>query len=453
MTRAVADSAELKLEDSPQHYARHLSEVNKTHEVVSTEDIYNDRGVLIARKGSRIDSGTSDKLSMHKLAKPLHSQIDIPQAMSNNAVGEEFAALFRRYPDLAAMADSSGLRGDFDMIVQGSPLPHMLLQHLTVMQLRRPEIFSKALFCTVLATLVAQRLDLHATHVRAAYYAGLFHDLGLLHVPFEVLDKRGELSASEWRAIRSHSVIGRMLVQQAGYRVPALTGLAVLEHHERCDGSGYPSGKAGNDLHVLGQIVGLTDSLQAVRVNQFGRLGLNLSNALPYLQMNETTHGYEVYAAASGLIKRSGVAPVRFNPVDTLGELVQRLLRRSRVLEKLLAPLASVYELASAVAASAKDAEPLQRVSERVLRMTRTSGLHSEELAKWLASVADHPEEALLGELGEIDLMQNELQWQLKSVLRTLTDYLEQAPDSAENKALRDAQPGLSEAMGALEGA
>ena len=70
--------------------------------------------------------------------------------------------------------------------------------------------------------------------------ASLLHDLGKLAIPDEILEKPGDLAASEWRVVAEHPKIGQVVLEQAGALRDAAT--IVLHHHEWYDGRGYPHG-------------------------------------------------------------------------------------------------------------------------------------------------------------------------------------------------------------------
>ncbi len=433
-------AVKLGYDQQSQYYAEHLGELNKTNEVVSTEDIVSSRGILIARSGARIDIEVSRKLLRHKLAKPLYSQVSIKDRINSGNLKEEYQRLYARMPDLVMISDASGLREEFDDMVLGYRLPRLLAQNLTVLRERKRQVFDQALFTALLSVLIARKLELTPTEVRAAYIAGLVHDMGLLHIAPRIVDKKEDLTADEWRAIQSHVVIGQMLVQQVADEVPPVASVAVLEHHERCDCSGYPTGASGRDLHVLGQIIAITDSLEAVRVNQFQRWNLNLASAGPFLQMNCTTHFFDVYEALHNLIKRSGLKPVTFNPYETLELFAHELLQRTRVLERALPALEAVNKVVDDIKLPYKY-RSLRRIPSRVIHMIHASGLLRGELCEWLAGDAIGSGDDVLHELNDIELLQNELRWQLANLQRVLNEYL------VKNKDGHSAHPILQKAL------
>ncbi len=89
----------------------------------------------------------------------------------------------------------------------------------------------------------------------------LLHDLGKLLIPTEILHKPGRLTADEMDLVREHPKAGLDLIEAGAFS--SLSKVAVIGHHERLDGRGYPFGRS-DDLHVHAQIAGIADVYDAV---------------------------------------------------------------------------------------------------------------------------------------------------------------------------------------------
>ncbi len=113
-----------------------------------------------------------------------------------------------------------------------------------------------------LAVEVGRRLELKGEKLDEVRYSALLHDIGKIGVPDGILLKPGKLMAEEFMIIQKHPAIGRDLVA----RVPTLNRLtdAILHHHEKWDGSGYPEGLAGEGIPLAARIVGAVDAFDAM---------------------------------------------------------------------------------------------------------------------------------------------------------------------------------------------
>ena len=109
---------------------------------------------------------------------------------------------------------------------------------------------------------LARSIDLPAGELDRIRAASLLHDLGKLAIPDEILSKRGDLAASEWRVVTEHPKIGQVVLEQAGALRDAAT--IVLHHHEWYDGRGYPHGLAGTEIPIGARIVSIADAYEAM---------------------------------------------------------------------------------------------------------------------------------------------------------------------------------------------
>ncbi len=423
MAEAIPASSVEDISGQPDQYVNHLAEVNKTNDVVSTDDIYNKHGVLLVRKGARIGNDMAQRILQHKLLKPLEEQVQLNRTLNAAALLSAFAKFCEAYPDIQQIHQQLDFDKRFKNLVQRIEFDNVIAQKLTVLQDRLPQKFENALMCSWLATLIATEMNLSSDLIQACLLAGLTHDLGLLHISLEVVNKSGELTVTEWRAMQSHVVVGQMLLKNTKGLHPR-AAIAVFEHHERCDGSGYPGGKTEEHLDVLGQIIGIADSLLAIRLHQFSKHGRNLRDALPYLHMNSATHSSAVYNAMHALLLKSKLQPTRVNTFITFSALVEHLSARGNQLKHVAALLEELLDVAL-LSGLGIEAKRLYKVTHPVVRMISSSGLLREEILTWLQTLLEHPDESALGELIESELMHNELYWQIKKVQRMLNDFAE----------------------------
>jgi len=109
---------------------------------------------------------------------------------------------------------------------------------------------------------VARRLGVVDGALEAVRYAALLHDVGKIGIPDGILLKPGKLMPEEFSIIQKHASIGRDLIN----RVPSLShiGEAILHHHERFDGSGYPDGLDGENIPLASRIIGVVDAFDAM---------------------------------------------------------------------------------------------------------------------------------------------------------------------------------------------
>jgi HD-GYP domain-containing protein (c-di-GMP phosphodiesterase class II) len=112
------------------------------------------------------------------------------------------------------------------------------------------------------AEAVARRLSWDADRIEALRLGAALHDVGKVNVRAEVLSKPGRLDADELAQIRAHPVEGMWLIAGVPSLQPALP--YVLFHHERWDGLGYPTRRAGTAIPLEGRILAVADAFDAM---------------------------------------------------------------------------------------------------------------------------------------------------------------------------------------------
>lgn len=106
----------------------------------------------------------------------------------------------------------------------------------------------------------------------------MLHDIGKIGVPGSILNKPAPLTEEEWKIVRLHPQIGAKILKPFTTLRKIIP--AVLHHHERWDGKGYPDGLRGTQIPFLARIVSLVDAFQAMRSNRPYRKALSLSETI-----------------------------------------------------------------------------------------------------------------------------------------------------------------------------
>lgn len=117
-----------------------------------------------------------------------------------------------------------------------------------------------------MALKVCQLIGLKKEDAEKVHIAAHLHDIGKIGVPDAVLNKEGRLTDEEWQYIKRHPSIGAEILGKSHY-LRELSEI-VLMHHERYDGKGYPTGRAGVDIPVGARIIAICDSIDAMTSNR-----------------------------------------------------------------------------------------------------------------------------------------------------------------------------------------
>jgi len=135
-----------------------------------------------------------------------------------------------------------------------------------------------------LATAIARELQLPEEQIEGLNLSSVVHDIGKIRVPAEILSKPGRLQDIEFSFIKQHPEIGHEILKAIEFPWPIAQ--AVLQHHERLDGSGYPSGLRGEDILHEAKIVAVADVVEAMVSHRPYRAGLGVDAALEEITRN-----------------------------------------------------------------------------------------------------------------------------------------------------------------------
>lgn len=89
--------------------------------------------------------------------------------------------------------------------------------------------------------------------------AAVLHDIGKVGISDDILNKPDKLNEQEWKIMKNHSMMGYEMLIDSEFELMRLAATIALEHHERWDGEGYPHGKKGENIALVGRICAIAD--------------------------------------------------------------------------------------------------------------------------------------------------------------------------------------------------
>ena len=153
---------------------------------------------------------------------------------------------------------------------------------------------------------IGRELGMTSTELRSLARSGLLHDVGKLGIPDAILHKHGPLDQTEWVVMKTHPEIGLKILQRCGHFKREL--LAVLYHHERIDGSGYPHGLAGDAIPIEARVVAVADTYDVLISDRPYRSARTVEEARAIVESEAGTHlDPRLVATLLKVVSRSGL--------------------------------------------------------------------------------------------------------------------------------------------------
>lgn len=412
-------------------YALRLADLGESREIIANEDIYNDQGALLVKKGARINKAMSDRVVRFKLLKPLETSVNVENSIGPQDLYRNLITQLEKIPETLQIHIALELEKPFKQCSLELAKYPILRQKLTVMREQMPKLFKQTLCVTWLSLAIARQMDLNEEQVENCFIAALAHDIGMMHINPEVLSKAAELMPAEWRQIQAHTIIGKKVLEAIPNMNPSIARI-VMEHHERCDGTGYPVGKFDDQLTQESQIIALSDSILTVLTKKIAGTQRKLRDLLPFIQVNSESHFYNTYTAFVRVIKKATLVETSYINDENIESEVSKLEEKNNALTYLLSCIESIVKEIS------HDTEHKLLQSSRailiqILKTVRGSGILDEGYVRWLQQVKKEKLSFSYRETADVTLMLDEIEWHLKRVIKMLDNFLDQGPDSEKN--------------------
>lgn len=244
-----------------EHVVAAIMATAEQRQIVASEDIIDEHGVKLWGRDQPVSHSLQQRLLERKLRAPIESCL-------RAADGVTTAQLLQGTEQLLARQDGVGklLAPHADVLLEEVahlPLHAAVQLLLTTVQTLRPAVFSHALEAMAIAGAVAAAQGWERYELRLALLGGLLHDLGEMYLDPRYLEDGAAFDAAAYRHVVSHPVVGQQLIQRLT-DYPEALALAIGQHHERLDGSGYPGRLSGAEITPLGRLLAVTEVLMGI---------------------------------------------------------------------------------------------------------------------------------------------------------------------------------------------
>jgi HD-GYP domain-containing protein (c-di-GMP phosphodiesterase class II) len=144
-------------------------------------------------------------------------------------------------------------------------------------------IYRHGVNVAALSTMLGKWLGLSDRELKLLTYSAILHDFGKTKIDKSILDKANNLTPNEYKEIKAHPTVGYKFIKEIPF-LDISVSYGVIMHHERLDGSGYPLGLKGNNIHQFAKIIAIADVFDAVNSDRIYRKSRGPFEALEILK-------------------------------------------------------------------------------------------------------------------------------------------------------------------------
>lgn len=292
--------------ESKSQYLDHLQSFNQGDgKVVLSSDVKNDKGVLLAAKGERLNDKNIDLMIRHKLSKPLDTCIGLEPSLCPSTLKKAFEDIFDEYKDIAKVVQLTGakqaLPGGLHHLVK-YPL---IYQKLTIMAHVLPHYFKTSLMNSALSLALAIFSEESKPDCLKIFIVSLVENFGLLH-----LDKRvSEATVPPldlWPTYHAHPLVSKELLTSIPSFPPSIIK-AVAQHHERIDGTGFPAMLKGSDISTFVHYTRIIDELTRLKFSLEKLKNTNIFELLSVLQFRRQHFPSQLFGRLQAMLGQAGI--------------------------------------------------------------------------------------------------------------------------------------------------
>lgn len=370
---------------------------SKDAEFYLSEDVYDQAGNKLLGKGYKITTEIKDKLISRVLKKPFETSISSDSSLTTDNIFADTEEVIKK--TLFLQSFNPELKLDLYEIkhLEISPLASLLL---TLQKSNFKDAYDHSLFMMLIARLIAKKLNYDSGQIYDLTIASLLHDIGELYCP---IPNTSDLSLENWRIIMTHPIVGSTVVKQH-MNYSESVSKAILEHHERIDGSGYPNHLLAGESSDIGKVLIVAEAFSGIV-----RRNYDINNIITNLKLINHDFPTKQFNALIYILNS-----VRVNNHSTF---------TNPIMDNLLDQLKNIEEIIELLNAIKTNHDSLKDLTEYLtLRLRRIcQSVYASGLANYNNSDLwdDLKEDAEFNR--ELYITINEVQWKMKDVYRDIS--------------------------------
>ena len=256
--------------------------------MITADDVLSPSGQLIIPKNTTLNPRLISRLKLYNVkkvcviitddvAQELNAKAEKNKPLNPEKTTQEFKVFNRTYQDMAndleaafkEVIDKPHDNYDpapiIDQILELAKTVKNTMHLMNTLQLLREyddTMYIHSLSVSLIAHTIASQQNFTEEDMRGLIFACAFHDIGKVQIPTEILYKPGRLTDDEYLIVKEHAQRGYDILHKAHF--PQEIQMAALLHHERCDGTGYPSALTAEKIPLYAKIIAIADVYDAM---------------------------------------------------------------------------------------------------------------------------------------------------------------------------------------------
>ena len=248
--------------------------------MISSTDVYSEGKVLLA-KNAAISESIINKLKntyiIDKIEVYLNNEFDDNLKLRVKTVEElentfdEFSSKLENIFDSISTLEVSKIDEikSFSQKIQNEfNAPGIVIKNILFYGSGNDSIYRHSVNVAAISFVLGKWLGLNENELSLLTYSAILHDFGKLEISKDILDKQANLTPEEYEIFKTHPVISYHFVKQIP-NIDSSVCRAILMHHERIDGSGYPLNAKEDKIHKFAKIIAIADLFDDVSSNRY----------------------------------------------------------------------------------------------------------------------------------------------------------------------------------------
>jgi len=244
---------------------------NKLADIIGnelTEDIFSNSidGLLLLKKGTHLNLTHIELLRKHRVKPALAISLIKKNPIS---LKESYSSLIKEINNVFQQILQKKENGIEELLSQFAKFIELSLKDISILDIIyteydvSPPIYQHSMNVGILSAIIGKILGVSNKDYHLLGQMGLFHDIGMLAINPDILQKKGRLTQTEYKEIQQHTVIGKKLLFPVT-QLDILVSRAALLHHETINGKGYPNKRTEKDIPIMIQIITVADTFNSM---------------------------------------------------------------------------------------------------------------------------------------------------------------------------------------------